>query len=98
MGSSVVSLVHLGSLAYTWQIDKTTGNVVNQYMTRKKDSLSHKNKNTDIISGAIYFKQELIFVNKVPKIILKGDIIFNPNAKNRLNEDEIKKLREIIFN
>ena len=49
-------------------------------MTRNKDSLSHKNKNTDIVSGAIYFKQELVFVDSEPRIVLKGDI---PNAKNK---------------
>ena len=87
----------LGSLAYTWQIEKKTGKVVNQYMTRKEDSLSHKNKNTDIVSGAIYFKQELVFVDSKPRIILKGDIIPNPDARNKLTEDEIKKLKEIIF-
>ncbi|RLG15573.1 hypothetical protein DRN69_02825, partial [Candidatus Pacearchaeota archaeon] len=88
----------LGSLAYTWQIDKKTGKVINQYATRKADSLSHKNRNTSIVSGAIYFKQELIFVNEKPKIILKGDIILNPSAKNKLKEREVKKLKEIIFN
>ncbi|MBI2549027.1 hypothetical protein HYW21_06785 [Candidatus Woesearchaeota archaeon] len=87
----------LGSLAYTLQIEKKTGKVINKYMTRKEDSLSHKNKNTDVISGAIYFKQELIFVDKKPKIILKGDIIPNPNAKNRLKEDEMKQLKDMIF-
>ena len=78
-------------------IEKKTGKVVSEYMTRKEDSLSHKNKNTDIVSGAIYFKQELVFVDSKPRIILKGDIIPNPDARNKLTEDEIKKLKEIIF-
>jgi len=88
----------LGNLAYTWQIDKKTGKVVNQYMTRKKDGLPHKNKNISLISGVIYFKQELIFIDPKPRIILKGGIIQNPHAKNRLNDKEIKRLKNIIFN
>lgn len=88
----------LGSLAYTWQIDKSTGKVVNRYVSRKDDSLHDKRKSTDIISGVIYFKQELIFIDNEPIIKIKGDIIQNPHAKNKLTEEEIKKLKGIIFN
>jgi len=87
----------LGSLAYTWQIDKTNGHVVNEFMIRQKDSLSDKYKNTDILSGAIYFKRELIFIDNQPKIKLVGDIIINPKAKNKLSDLEVEELKKMIF-
>jgi len=88
----------LGSLSLTIQINKNTKTVVKEYPSRKKDSLYDKNKNTTIISGVIYFKKALFFVNNEPRIKLIGDIIINPNAKNILSEKEINKLKKIIFN
>ncbi|MFW5847001.1 MAG: hypothetical protein ACOCUU_02455 [Nanoarchaeota archaeon] len=87
----------LGSPAYTLVTDKKTGRVIKEYPTLAEDSLYHKNKKTEIISGVIYFKQNLVFDGDNPKIKLVGDIIQNPNAITKLNDEEIKKLKEIIF-
>lgn len=87
----------LGSLAYNVKLDKGTGRIVNQFATRKKDSLSDRDKRVEVISGAIYFKKELTFIDKNPKIVLKGDIIQNPNAINKISADEIDKLKILIF-
>ncbi len=87
----------LGSLSLTMVFDKKTGRMVHEYPSRQKDSLQDKNQNTEIISGAIYFKRELIFVNEEPVIKLKGDIIINPNAKNKLSDEEVNELRKIVF-
>lgn len=87
----------LGSLSITMVFDKKTSRVVHEYPSRAKDSLQDKNQNTEIISGAIYFKRELAFVNENPIIKLRGDIIINPNAKNRLSDEEISKLKKMIF-
>ncbi|MHA1677524.1 MAG: hypothetical protein ACTSW3_01950 [Promethearchaeota archaeon] len=63
------------------------------------DSVHKINKNTDIVSGVICFKQELMFDEQnQPFIKLKGDIIQNPNGVNFLNEKELKQLKKIIFN
>ncbi len=87
-----------GSLSLTLVMDKKTGKTIDQYPSRKDDSIHKTNPNTDIISGVIYFKQELTFDKKnKPFIKLKGDIIQNPKGINLLNENEIKKLKEIIF-
>jgi hypothetical protein len=87
-----------GSSSLTIVTDNKTGDIVDEYPSRQKDSLHHINKGTDILSGVIYFKQELKLDNKYePHIILKGNIFQNPYAINKLSETEINKLKEIIF-
>jgi len=86
-----------GSLTYNWRVNKKTGELVSFYVARKKDSINYRNKKSGLISGIIYFKKELVFIKDNPKIILRGDIIQNPNAMNKLSKKEIKKLKSIIF-
>ncbi|MFW6026380.1 MAG: hypothetical protein ACOCRX_08555 [Candidatus Woesearchaeota archaeon] len=87
-----------GSLSLTLVMDKKQRKVVNQFPSRKDDSIHKINKNTEIVSGVIYFKQELIFdKDNQPFIKLKGDIIQNPKGINTLNENELIQLKKIIF-
>jgi hypothetical protein len=88
-----------GSLSLTLVMDKKQGKVVNQFPSRKDDSIHKINKNTEIVSGVIYFKQELMFdKDNQPFIKLKGDIIQNPKGINILEEKELIELKKIIFN
>lgn len=87
-----------GSLSLTLVMDKKQGKVINQFPSRKDDSIHKLNKNTEIISGVIYFKQELMFDKEnQPFIKLKGDIIQNPKGVNTLSETELIELKKIIF-
>jgi len=87
-----------GSLSLTLVMDKKQGKVVNQFPSRKDDSIHKINKNTEIISGVIYFKQELMFDKEnQPFIKLKGDIIQNPKGVNILSEKELIELKGLIF-
>lgn len=88
-----------GSLSLTLVMDTKKGRVVDDYPSRKDDSIHKKNKNTEIVSGVIYFKQELMFDKEnQPYIKLKGDIIQNPNGINTLSDKELIELKKIIFN
>jgi hypothetical protein len=86
-----------GSLAIQMLIDKKTGKVIADKTIREADSIYDKNKNTSILSGVIFFKTKLELENNKPKLKLKGDIIPNPNAINKPTEEELKELKEVIF-
>lgn len=104
IGSSIIDEYQImnaffGSLSLTLVMDKQTGKSVAQYPSRLRDAIHDKNMNTDVISGVIYFKQELMFNEKSePYIKLKGGILQNPKAINKLSEIELNKLEHMIFN
>ncbi|MFA5953335.1 MAG: hypothetical protein WC812_01960 [Candidatus Pacearchaeota archaeon] len=84
-----------GTLAYQFYRNNKTGETTEGEWIRQPNPLV---KNKKVVSGLIYFKRQLI---KDPqgkiKFILVGDIILNPYAVNQPNEEEVKKLKEIIF-
>ena len=86
-----------GSFSFTLLKDKATGKVVKEYPSRQPDSLGDKNAKTGLITGVIFFKQNLSLIEGRPSISLLGNIILNPNAINTLSPEEIKELQEIIF-
>lgn len=87
-----------GSLTFNLVIDKSTGKTIKEYTARSPDSLGHKNKKTEIVSGVIYFKRDLVIDEKNNSHIrLIGNIINNPNSKKILNDEDIQKLKEIMF-
>lgn len=87
-----------GTLKMSLIFNKKTGDIVKEYASRSQNSLSHKNKKTETVSGVIYFKEELGFrENLSPYIKLNGKIINNPFGKRVLSEKEIKSLNSILF-
>jgi len=86
-----------GSFSYTLQIDKKSGKVINEHPSRQADSLGDKNPNTGIVTGVIYFKQDLSLRDNKPRILLIGDVILNPNAINTLTQEELQELKRLIF-
>ena len=66
------------------------GNLVDKLRTSYKIPV-------EILSGIIFFRQRLVIEGKNQAgIRLDGDIV-NMNGKNKFNDEEVKKLREIIF-
>ena len=87
-----------GTLRMSLIFNKKTGDVVKEYASRSQNSLSHRNKKTETVSGVIYFKEELGFrENLSPYIKLNGKIINNPFGKRVLSEKEMKRLNSILF-
>ena len=85
-----------GTLAYQFYVNKKTGERTGGQTIRQDDS-PLKDDKKKIISGIIYFKKQLVNLDGGTRFILVGDIIANPYAFNLPSEEEIKKLREIIF-
>ena len=86
-----------GSLQWTLLIDKKTGEVVEEGTSRAKDSLHDTDKRTEVITGVIYFKEDLILDVSTPKIKLVGDILLHKNSKNVLSYKGLNILKEILF-
>ena len=86
-----------GELALQMKIDNKTKEVVDTQPIRKENSLWNINEKTNIISGIIYFKMDLSVKDKKVNIVLKGDIINNPQALNTLTEKELSFLKKTIF-
>jgi len=87
-----------GTLRMNRIFNKKTGEVIKEFAAHSQDSLGHTNKKTEIVSGVIYFKEELGFrENLSPYIKLNGKIINNPFGKRVLSEKEMKSLNSILF-
>ncbi len=84
-----------GTLAYQFYRNNKTGETTEGEWIRQPNPLV---KNKKVVSGLIYFKRQLIKDSQGKiKFILVGDIIVNPYAVNQPTENEIKRLKEIIF-
>lgn len=84
-----------GNLAYQFYINNETNERTEGQWVRQDDAIAKEKK---VVSGLISFKRQLVTQDGEMKIILSGDIVSNPYAVNKPTEDEIKKLKEIIFN
>jgi len=83
-----------GSLAYQFYRNNKTGETTEPQLVRNDDAIARDKK---IVSGLIYFKKQLINKDGKIKFILIGDIIVNPYAVNQPTKEEIKELKNIIF-
>jgi hypothetical protein len=83
-----------GTLAYQFYRNNETGETTNGDWIRQDDAIV---KNKKVVSGLVYFKKRLVNVDGQIKFLLEGDIISNPYAVNQPTEEEIKKLKKIIF-
>lgn len=88
-----------GELQYTFVIDKETGKEVDSGLTRGKSKLMYneKHKKWSAISGLIYFEKKLASKDDSYYIKLVGDIICNPEAKNKLEKNEYIRLKKKLF-
>ncbi len=83
-----------GSLAVEFYRNNKTGETTEPKTVRKNNAVI---KNKEFISGLVYFKPQLVNLNGEIKFILRGDIINNPNAINKITPEDYKKLKKIIF-
>lgn len=102
VSSSAIDEFHIlnslyGSLGVTLQYDKE-GKFMRDFPSRSDDSIAKKFKNHSLLSAVIIFKRLFVFEeNWSPRVTLQGNIFINPHAKNKLNEEELKKIKEVIF-
>ena len=83
-----------GTLAYQFYINNKTGERTEPKLVREDDAIAKEKK---VVSGLISFKRQLVNSQGKIKFILIGDIIVNPYAVNQPTEEDIKRLKEIIF-
>ena len=83
-----------GTLAYQFYRNNETGETAGEGWIRQDDAIA---KNKKVVSGLIHFKKQLVNAKGQIKFLLEGNIIPNPYAVNQPTDEEIKKLKEIIF-
>jgi hypothetical protein len=84
----------LGTWQFTWQIEKATGKVVNEYPSRSGDSMHALEEKTDVLSAVVCYKAT---IKGDLKFHREGKIMLNPHAKKPLSPNSIKLIQESLF-
>lgn len=84
-----------GSYVWTLVFDNQTGQTIQEYPSRKNDSISEMSPYGKIISAIIVLKRDMD--DNDLKVKLYGKIFLNPQATIRLGDATVKTLEEAIF-
>jgi hypothetical protein len=83
-----------GSLSFTLVFDNKTGKTVDEYASRKNDSISELSPYGKILSAVALVKYEM---GDDLKIRCYGKLFLNPHAEIQFDEKTVKTLEETIF-
>lgn len=97
-GRSEIDSIHIestfvGSPQITMLFDKKSGKAVGHYPSRAKDSLHYTDISTKLISGILYFKNDL---GDNGEIVFDARFISNPHAKNPIDGEVVRELEEMF--
>lgn len=84
-----------GTYQWTLMMDKEKGEVVKEYGTRKKDSISEVSQYGKVISAVVLLKREMDDTDL--KVKLYGKIFPNPSATVPLTEELTKKIENTLL-
>ena len=87
-----------GTLAVSWKVDKKGGKIGEIETIRLRDSIGEKKAESSLLGGVIYFNYSVRDTTEGnPRLILSGNLINNPYSKHSLGEEDLEKLKRMIF-
>ncbi|MCE2506930.1 MAG: hypothetical protein J4F36_10815 [Nitrosopumilaceae archaeon] len=84
-----------GSMQYTLEMDKKDGKVINEYASRKRDSVSELSEYGSVISAVILLNRDMD--DNDFKVKLYGETFLNPNADIPLNKELVEKIESTLL-
>ncbi len=84
-----------GTYQWTLMMDKENGEIVKEYATRKKDSISEVSPYGKVISAVILLKREMD--DNDLKVKLYGQTFLNPGASVQISKEMVKKIESTLF-